>query len=92
MFCTTVENGEDSCNGDSGSAIMRAGVQVGVVSFGSEVCGKFLKPCLSAHFKYLIERKHSPVPTKLGDGSAPAVYVRIEDPLVRNFIREISGT
>jgi secreted trypsin-like serine protease len=64
MFCTLVVNGMDSCNGDSGSAITRAGVQVGVVSFGSEVCG---------------------------DGSAPAVYVRLEDPKIRNFIRVTTG-
>jgi len=59
-FCTRVEDGRDSCNGDSGSAIVRNGVQVGLVSFGSEVCG---------------------------DGSLPAVYVRIEEPTVFNFVR-----
>lgn len=64
MFCTTVEEGRDSCNGDSGSAIIRDGIQVGIVSFGSQVCG---------------------------DGSAPAVYVRIEAPIIRNFIRQHSG-
>lgn len=64
MFCTTIENGRDSCNGDSGSAILRDGIQVGIVSFGSEICG---------------------------DGTLPAVYVRIEEPLVRNWIRQISG-
>lgn len=58
-FCTRVENGRDSCNGDSGSAIVRNGVQVGLVSFGSLVCG---------------------------DGTVPAVYVRLEEPTVRNFI------
>lgn len=62
MFCTTVEDGRDSC--DSGSAIIRDGIQVGIVSFGSQVCG---------------------------DGSAPAVYVRIEAPIVRDFIRQLSG-
>lgn len=82
MFCTLVENGIDSCGGDSGKtqvqiayslptvfittllkpggAIVRNGVQVGIVSFGSEDCG---------------------------DGSLPAVYVRIEDPAIRDFIR-----
>lgn len=61
MFCTRVENGRDSCNGDSGSAVIRDGVQVGVVSFGSNICG---------------------------DGTQPAVYVRIEDPEVRSFITQ----
>lgn len=59
MFCTHIENGRDSCNGDSGSAIVRDGVQVGVVSFGSSVCG---------------------------DGSRPAVYVRVEQPQIRSWI------
>jgi len=64
MFCTNVENGIDSCGGDSGSAIIRNGIQVGLVSFGSEVCG---------------------------DGTLPAVYVRNEYPIVRNFIRQHAG-
>lgn len=63
-FCTRVENGRDSCNGDSGSAIIRNGVQVGIVSFGSAVCG---------------------------DGTLPAVYVRIEEPAVRSFITQHVG-
>lgn len=63
MFCTTIENGRDSCNGDSGSAVVRDGVQHGVVSFGSSVCG---------------------------DGSRPAVYVRVEDPDVRGWVTEIA--
>jgi secreted trypsin-like serine protease len=45
-------------------AIIRDGIQVGVVSFGSDVCG---------------------------DGTLPAVYVRVEDPLIRNFIRQETG-
>lgn len=64
MICTTVENGRDSCNGDSGSPLTRSGVQVGIVSFGSADCG---------------------------DGSAPAVYVRIEDPIIRDFISTTTG-
>jgi hypothetical protein len=68
MFCTNVENGKDSCNGDSGSAVIRTvnGVveQTGVVSFGSSVCG---------------------------DGSRPAVYVRVENPDVRSWITTLSG-
>lgn len=64
MFCTAVEDGRDSCNGDSGSPITRSGIQVGVVSFGTSICG---------------------------DGTAPAVYVRIEDPLIRNFIVQVAG-
>jgi trypsin len=64
MFCTIVENGIDSCNGDSGTAVVRDGIQVGIVSFGSSVCG---------------------------DGSRPAVYVRIEDPSIRNFINQQTG-
>jgi trypsin len=64
MFCTIIENGRDSCNGDSGSAIVREGVQVGVVSFGSNVCG---------------------------DGSRPAVYVRVEEPEVRSWVTTVSG-
>lgn len=64
MFCTTIENGIDSCNGDSGSAIVLDGIQVGIVSFGSSVCG---------------------------DGSLPAVYVRNEDPVIRDWIRLHTG-
>lgn len=64
MFCTTAENGIDSCNGDSGGAIIRDGVQVGVVSFGSEVCG---------------------------DGSGPAVYARLEAPVIRDWIRSTTA-
>jgi trypsin len=64
MFCTIVENGKDSCNGDSGSAVVRNGVQVGVVSFGSSVCG---------------------------DGTRPAVYVRLENPQIRSFIAQHVG-
>lgn len=48
----------------SGGAIIRNGVQVGVVSFGSTVCG---------------------------DGTLPAVYARVEHPLIRDFIRLHSG-
>lgn len=51
-------------SGDSGSAIVRDGVQVGLVAFGSSVCG---------------------------DGSRPAVYTRIEEPVVRSFIFEHTG-
>lgn len=64
MFCTIVENGRDSCNGDSGSAVVRNGVQVGIVSFGSSVCG---------------------------DGSRPAVYVRVEESNIRAWINQHSG-
>lgn len=60
-FCTVVEDGRDSCNGDSGSPVIRHGVQVGLVSFGSSVCG---------------------------DGTLPAVYVRLEEPTVHNFITQ----
>jgi secreted trypsin-like serine protease len=64
FFCTGIFDGRDSCDGDSGSAILRNGIQVGVVSFGSDFCG---------------------------DGSAPAVYVRLEHPLIRNFITQHTG-
>jgi len=68
MFCTTIENGRDSCNGDSGSGVVRnvgtVATQVGVVSFGSPVCG---------------------------DGSRPAVYVRIEHPEIRSWITDFTG-
>lgn len=64
MFCTLIENGRDSCNGDSGSAVTRNGVQVGVVSFGSAVCG---------------------------DGSRPAVYVRVEQPAIRSWVLDNVG-
>lgn len=79
-FCTVIENGRqvlffilweiysdffsqhrDSCNGDSGSAMVRDGGLIGLVSSGSNVCG---------------------------DGSVPAVYVRLEEPSVHNFIRQ----
>lgn len=65
MFCVTADF-YDSCNGDSGSAILLESLQhqVGYVSFGSIHCG---------------------------DGSAPAVYGRIEHPEIRSFITRISG-
>lgn len=63
-FCTVVEDGRDSCNGDSGSPVTRDGVQVGLVCFGSAVCG---------------------------DGTLPAVYARLEEPTVRNFIAQHVG-
>lgn len=44
IFCTLIENGRDSCNGDSGSAVVRDGIQQGVVSFGSSVCGDGSRP------------------------------------------------
>lgn len=44
MFCTLIEDGRDSCNGDSGSAAVRDGIQVGIVSFGSSVCGDGSRP------------------------------------------------
>lgn len=43
---------------------MRDGILVGVVSFGSAVCG---------------------------DGSAPAVYSRLENPEIRNWISATTG-
>jgi len=46
MLCTIVENGIDSCNGDSGTAVVRSGVQVGLVSFGSSVCGDGSRPAV----------------------------------------------
>jgi len=64
MFCTAVSEGRDSCNGDSGGSIIREGIHVGLVSFGTAVCGS---------------------------GAAPAVYVRIEHPPVRDFIRTVAG-
>lgn len=64
MVCTYVENGRDSCHGDSGSTAVLNGVQVGIVSFGSNVCG---------------------------DGTRPAVYVRVEDFEIRDFIRQHAG-
>lgn len=64
MFCTRVVNGIDSCNGDSGSPVIRDGLLVGLVSFGSLLCG---------------------------DGSVPAVYVRLEDPLIRDFIHSYTS-
>lgn len=68
MFCTLVEQGRDSCNGDSGTAVTRVQdgvrIQVGIVSFGSSVCG---------------------------DGSRPAVYVRIENPAIRDWIRSLTS-
>lgn len=49
---------------DSGGAVVKDGLQVGIVSFGSTVCG---------------------------DASVPAVYTRIENPSIREFILQISG-
>lgn len=51
-------------SGDSGGAIIRNGIQVGIVSFGTAVCG---------------------------DGTAPAVYARVEVPVIRDWIRTVSG-
>ena len=70
MLCTYVIDGRDSCHGDSGSALIlkdctnEVDIQVGIVSFGSSICG---------------------------DGSRPAVYVNVEYPVIRNWIKEITG-
>jgi len=39
MLCATVENNVDSCNGDSGGAVLKGCLQVGIISFGSIECG-----------------------------------------------------
>ncbi|CRK99624.1 CLUMA_CG012936, isoform A [Clunio marinus] len=39
MFCAGGEPGYDSCNGDSGGAMVVDGVQVGIVSTGATTCG-----------------------------------------------------
>ena len=64
MFCTTIEDGRDFCNSNFGSAAVRNGVQHGIVSFGTSVCG---------------------------DGSSPAVYVRIEQLQIRDWITSLTG-
>ena len=64
MFCTSINIGREICGGDSGGPAIRSGVQVGIVSFGTGVCG---------------------------DGSYPTGYTRIEAPIVRNWIRTVSG-
>lgn len=64
---------------------MAINVQVGLVSFGSEVCGgNALILFLKLHF--LMKIKYLP-----SDGSVPAVYARIEDPQIRDWIRQISN-
>jgi len=40
MLCATVENNVDSCNGDSGGAVLKGCLQVGIISFGSTECGR----------------------------------------------------
>ncbi|CAO1405776.1 unnamed protein product [Diamesa tonsa] len=39
MFCTLVENGRDSCQGDSGGVLLENGILVGIISYGSTQCG-----------------------------------------------------
>lgn len=86
MFCTLVENGRDSCQGDSGGAItnMERNVQVGVVSFGSEVCGGNLLTSFLILLNLIIHK------FEFSDGSAPAVYARIENPQIRDWIRQVA--
>lgn len=70
MLCTPIENGRDSCNGDSGSAMIRYDdergnyVQVGIVSSGPIICGA---------------------------NNTAAVYVRVEEPKIREFIKLSTG-
>ncbi|KAG5667714.1 hypothetical protein PVAND_015685 [Polypedilum vanderplanki] len=64
FFCKSVVNGRDTCNGDSGSPLIRLNQQVGIVSFGTSVCG---------------------------DGTRPSVNVRIEEPGVRNWVRQMTN-
>ncbi|KAL7037041.1 hypothetical protein ACKWTF_009049 [Chironomus riparius] len=60
MLCAAVENEVDSCSGDSGGAVLQFGcLQVGIISFGSNICG------------YPI----------------PSVFTRVENPIIRGFIR-----
>jgi len=40
MLCANVENSVDSCNGDSGGAVLKGCLQVGIISFGSPECGE----------------------------------------------------
>lgn len=44
VFCKSVINGRDTCNGDSGGPLIRVGQQVGIVSFGTSVCGDGSRP------------------------------------------------
>jgi secreted trypsin-like serine protease len=42
MICAQVVNGKDSCDGDSGGAVLQGGLQVGIISFGAIRCGERL--------------------------------------------------
>lgn len=58
QICAGGENGKDSCKGDSGGPLMHelgdTFVIVGVVSFGSVICGQEGAPALYTHvYKYL---------------------------------------
>jgi trypsin len=44
VFCKAVVNGRDTCNGDSGGPLIRNNQQVGIVSFGTSVCGDGSRP------------------------------------------------
>jgi trypsin len=46
VFCKAVVGGADTCNGDSGGPLIRTGTreQVGIVSFGTSVCGDGSRP------------------------------------------------
>jgi trypsin len=46
VFCKAVVNNADTCNGDSGGPLIRTGSreQVGIVSFGTSVCGDGTRP------------------------------------------------
>ncbi|XP_071053753.1 serine protease grass-like [Onthophagus taurus] len=66
QLCTSVQDGKDSCNGDSGGPIMTAvnvngvikTVQVGLVSYGPARCGQFypgIYTRLSSYTKWIMD-------------------------------------
>ncbi|XP_070508844.1 trypsin 3A1-like [Chironomus tepperi] len=56
FFCVWAGNGQDSCNGDSGSPLVRdvngQRFQIGLVSFGSSTCGDGSFPSVNTRIEY----------------------------------------
>lgn len=85
MFCVSADF-YDSCDGDSGSGILLLDrtSQVGYVRW--EIKKKHIYVDVN-YFEFFLSFGSM----ICGDGSAPAVYGRIEHPEIREFIRQITG-